>query len=226
MRLRVRQENRRCRQFVFLGLLVLISAVGHTAAPVDEPYQRFFTHYVDNRSIPEKALNLIGLTTKDVGRSFALIAGVTRYPNMPFLQQELKPAAEDLRHLESYLLDQEFFDEIVVLRDGEVTLDNLAYFLQHYFPDRLRRFPKSRFLFAYSGHGMADGPPDNPTGYLLKATATNLQDKTNGIPMRVVRVFIDQVVDVGHQVLVLINACNSGAFFSRRPFGELLCICP
>jgi lysozyme len=145
-------------RFVFGMLLVFISAIGHSAPPADKPYQRFFVRYVDNRSIPEKAINLIGLTGQDVGKSFTLLAGVTRYPNMPLLQQELKPAAEDLRQLEAYLRDQEFFDEIVVLKDGDVTLDNLLYFLQHYFPDRLRRSPKSRFLFAYSGHGMAEGP--------------------------------------------------------------------
>jgi hypothetical protein len=186
---------------------------------VDKPYQRFFVHYVDHRSLPEKALNLIGLTAQDVGRSFALLAGVTRYPNMPEGHQELAPAAEDLRQLQAYLRAQEFFDEIVVLQDGDVTLDNLAYFLQSYFPDRLQRFPKSRFVFAYSGHGMAEGPPGRPTGYLLKATATGLEDKPNAIPMRVLRVLVDHVVDAGHQVLVLVNACYSGAFLSRRPFG-------
>ena len=215
------QPMRRIRYLsVVVGVLLLcLPARGHSAAPVDKPYQRLFVHYVDHRSLPEKALNLIGLTAQDVGRSFALLAGVTRYPNMPEGRQELAPAAEDLRQLESYLRAQEFFDEIVVLQDGDVTLDNLAYFLQSYFPDRLQRFPKSRFVFAYSGHGMVEGPPGRPTGYLLKATATSLEDKTNAIPMRVLRVLIDHVVDAGHQVLVLVNACYSGAFLSRRPFG-------
>ena len=48
---------------VVVGVLLLcIPARGHSAASVDKPYQRFVVHYVDHRSLPEKALNLIGLT--------------------------------------------------------------------------------------------------------------------------------------------------------------------
>ena len=168
----------------------------------------------------EKALNLIGLTTQDVGRSFALIAGVSKYPNMPDPQKELPPAAADIEALQNYLKNQEFFDEIVVLKDGDVTEDNFKYFLEDYFPDRLRNSPKSRFLFAYSGHGMAEGPKENPTGYLLKSAARRLDDKVNAINMSVLRVYIDEVMDAGYQTLALINACYSGAFLSHRAFGE------
>ncbi len=211
-----------------LGGVVFLIAVTATASlaqnkppasVVPEPYRQKFVQYVDRRSIQEKALNLISLTSQDVGRSFALIAGVSKYPNMPKLDWELPAAAADVEMLRDYLQNQELFDEIVVLKDGDVNSDNLEYFLQNYFPDRLRKFPKSRFLFAYSGHGMVEGPRENPTGYLLKNTARSLSDKLNSINMSVLRVYIDQVIDAGYQTLVLINACHSGAFLSRRPFG-------
>ena len=193
----------------------------HQNIPTSVPreYWGCFAHYVDNRSLPEKALNVIGLSTQDIGRGFALIAGVTHYPNMTQEQQHLKPAAEDLGRLQAYLRDQEFFDEIVVLKDGDVTLQALRYFLEVYFPARLRQFPKSRFLFAYSGHGMAEDEKEYPYGYLLQATARNLADKENGISMNVLRLFVDHIISAGHQVLVLINACHSGAFLNNRPFG-------
>ena len=183
-------------------------------------YSEWGVHYVDKRSLPEQALNLIGLSSQDVGRGFALIAGVTQYPNMAREQQQLKPAGEDLRRLQTYLRDQEFFDEIVVLQDGDVSYPTLRYFLEIYFPARLRQSPKSRFLFAYSGHGMTEGSAENPFGYLLLSTARNLHDQENGISMDVIRTFVDRVIDAGHQVLVLINACHSGVFLNRRPFGE------
>ena len=209
---------------IFIILLWSALAFGQGKPPaslVPEPYYREkFVRWVDSRSMADKALNLIGLTSRDVGKSFALIAGVSKYPNMPKGDRELPAAAADIEALENYLKNQEFFDEIVVLRDADVTSDNLEYFLQNYFPDRLRNSPKSRFLFAYSGHGMAEGSKDNPTGYLLKSTARSLQDKLNGINMTVLRVYLEQVVDAGYQTLALINACNSGAFFSRRPFGS------
>jgi len=108
----------------------------------------------------------------------------------------------------------------VVLRDNDVTSENLEYFLQNYFPDRLKKSPKSRFLFAYSGHGISEGSKENPTGYLLKSTARNFEDKLNSINMSVLRVYLQQVIDAGYQTLALINACHSGAFLNRLPFGN------
>lgn len=131
-------------------------------------------------------------------------------------ESELKPAAEDIKKLVEYLRTYEFFDEIVVLKDGGVTTENLEYFLQTYYPDRLRKFPKSRFLFAYSGHGVTEGS----SGYLLKNTATSLRDKANRIHLGVVRVFVDEVAKAGHHVLVLLNACYSGAFLRRSIGGQ------
>jgi len=216
----------RCAPFWQVFTLVSLSATlafGQSKPPakaVPEPYRQKFVQYVDRRSITEIALNLIGLSSDDVGRSFALIAGVSSYPNMPELERELPAAAADIDELQNYLKNEEFFDEIVVLRDGDVTVENLEYFLQDYFPDRLRRSPKSRFLFAYSGHGMAEGSKDNPTGYLLKSTARNLDDKLNSINMSVLKVYLQQDIDAGYQTLALINACYSGAFLSRRPLGK------
>jgi TPR repeat protein len=182
--------------------------------PVSKDYKKFFVHYVDKRSILDKVFNYIGLENQDIGRSFALIAGVSHYPNMPLTDRELRPAAEDIKKLQEYLNTYEFFDEIVVLKDGAVTTENLEFFLQTYFPSRLRKFPKSRFLFAYSGHGMNEGS----SGYLLKNSARSLTDKDNSINLGVVRVFVDEVVRSGHHVLVLLNSCYSGAFL-RRSFG-------
>jgi len=194
---------------------LFVSIVSAQSRPqVPEDYQKFFVHYIDNRSISEKTLNLVNLTWNDVGRSFALIAGVSQYPNMPMTEKELKPAAKDITKLQDYLKTYEFFDEIVVLKEEYVTTENLEFFLQTYFPSRLKKFPKSRFLFAYSGHGMTEGA----SGYLLKNTARSRTDKTNGINLGVVRVFVDEVVKSGHHVLVLLNSCYSGAFL-RRSFG-------
>jgi Caspase domain len=198
------------RTFCFLVLM----GTPCLAQNVPQEYRRLFARYVDSRSLPEKALNLVGLTGQDVGRSFALIAGVTRYPNMPQAERELKPSEADLRQLAAYLRDQEFFDEIVVLRDADMKYETLRYFLEVYFPERLQKSPKSRFLFAYSGHGITEGN----AGYLLTSSARNMQDKGSSINLNIVRDLVDSTVEAGHQVLVLINACYSGAFL-RRPFG-------
>ncbi|BFU95903.1 MAG: hypothetical protein NTNFB02_26250 [Nitrospira sp.] len=200
----------------FLLAMTMPPVLHATEPPPAEPeYRKFFAHFVDKRSYKEKVLNLIGLTKDDVGRSFALIAGVSDYPRMPPLQKELAPAAEDLRKVEDYLKNVEFFDEIVVLRNQEVSLENFRYFLQSYFPQRLKNFPKSRFLFVYSGHGFNEGQ----RSYLVESNARNLRDREHSINLGHVKEWIDEVVDAGHHVLVLLNACYSGAFL-KRGFGE------
>lgn len=199
---------------VVLFCLFVSPVLAKNRPQVPKDFQKFFVHYVDKRSIWDKALNAIDVELKDIGRSFALIAGVSQYPNMSLTARELKAAAQDLEKLQQYLKTYEFFDEIVVLKEGDVTYENLQFFLQTYFPERLKEFPKSRFLFAYSGHGMNEGP----SGYLLKNTARSLTDKADSINLSVIKVLVDEVVSSGHHVLVLLNACYSGAFL-KRPFG-------
>ncbi|MCI5151176.1 MAG: hypothetical protein D3916_17640 [Candidatus Electrothrix sp. MAN1_4] len=110
---------------------------------------------------------------------------------------------------------KEFFDEIVVLQDEQVTEQNLKYFLQGYFPDRLKAFPKSRFLFAYSGHGITL----NKNGYLLQSTAQDLEDRLHSIKTETLRSYVEEVVQAGHHVLVILNSCYSGSFL-RSSYGN------
>jgi hypothetical protein len=64
------------------ALALPVVAWTQSTPPVPSEYQRFFVQYGDRRSLFEKALNSVGLTSLDVGRSYALIAGVSRYPNL------------------------------------------------------------------------------------------------------------------------------------------------
>lgn len=180
---------------------------------VPKEYRGCFVHYADdNRSLIEKALNHVRLTGKEIGRSFALLAGVSSYPNIP---ETLEPAKVDIEKLVDYLKTQEFFEEIVVLLNEDFTEKNLRYFLQSYFPKRVGT-PKSRFLFAFSGHGITD----NNKGYLLESTARSFKDKENAISLNSIRDLFTEVVGDGkaHHTLALINSCYGGAFLPR-PFG-------
>lgn len=206
-----------------VGLLLLIAVLALAlAAPraasaddIPDKYRRLFAHRVDSRTLSERTLNSIGMTSGDLGRSFAIVAGVSDYPNMQGASRSLPPAEEDMRKLVAYLRDQESFDEIVLLRNQDMNYDNLRYFLQAYFPERLQNNPRSRFLFAYSGHGIYD----RVNGYLLEAGASSMQDRSRAIDLKQVRDFFSLVIRDGHQVLVLINSCYSGAFL-QRSFGS------
>lgn len=116
-----------------------------------------------------------------------------------------------------YLKNEEYFDEIVVLWDEDMNEANLSYFLHDYFPSRLQAFPKSRFLFAYSGHGFMDGKE----GYLLGNSATSFADKKSAIDLRKLRGLVDDVVHAGYRVLVLLNSCYAGAFLMHTSFGSV-----
>lgn len=210
---------------IYLTLLALVlhlpsSALAQSTPDVPDQYKRFFFQFADRRSLYEKALNSIfRATSVPVGRSYALIAGVAQYPNFPAIDRFLKPGEVDIEKLELYLRDQEFFDEIVVLKDGDMTLNNLNYFLEAYFPSRLNVSPHARFLFAYSGHGYAEGSAETVRGFLLTSAATSRADRVNRIDLEVVRTLLGPVIDSAEKVLVLINSCHSGVFLGRKPFG-------
>jgi len=209
-------------------LVACVSGLGRflsAQAPLEVPakYKRLFYYYANNTNRYEKAVNSLGLPTRPVGRSFALIAGVTQYPNFSDEKDRfLKPAQVDIEKLKLYLKDQEFFDEIVVLKDGDMNLDTLNYFLENYFPEQLKKSPHARFLFAYSGHGYAESTADTARGFLLTSTATSKKDPDSRIDLSVLRSLLSPDIDAAEKTLVLINACQSGAFLTRRSFGDPL----
>ena len=67
------------RQYLIIALLLLLGIRYSIvfAQPVPPDYKKCFFHYVDKRSYVERILDSIGLTNNDLGRSFALIAGVS-----------------------------------------------------------------------------------------------------------------------------------------------------
>lgn len=201
------------------AILILLGLSGMVCAqdepPVSLNYRRFFAHYTDGRSIFEKVLNVAGITGRDVGRSIALVAGVSHYPRLPVGSRYFPPAEADRNQLVEYLEKEEFFDEVIVLWDEDMNSANLSYFLKEYLPKRLVAFPKSRFLFAYSGHGFSDGAD----GYLLRASATGFSDKRSAMGLLTLRGMMNDVVESGYYTLALLNSCYAGAFLNNKSFG-------
>ena len=213
-------QNCENKSVAILAVIALLQVLGASGAAQSRPavapqYQNFFAQYVDNRSMLERSLNLVGMTQGDVGRSFALVAGVSHYPRLAPGSRELRPAESDRDQLVSYLEKEEFFDEVVVLWDEDMNIENLTYFLKEYFPKRLAQFPKSRFLFAYSGHGFAQGDD----AYLIRSAATSLTDRKFTVALKDLRMLLDATVRSGYQVLVLLNSCYAGALLTSKTFG-------
>ncbi|HRC86431.1 MAG TPA: caspase family protein, partial [Thermoanaerobaculia bacterium] len=200
---------------VVVASLVPLGPALAQPASVPAEYRKYFVHYrEDNRSFLDKALTAIGLKDLEVGRSFALVAGVDTYPSLPAKDRYLEPARVDLEKVVGYLRDYEFFDEIILLRNEAVTDANFKYFLQGYLPPRLKASEKSRLLFAYSGHGIQDGP----RGYLLQASARSFEDLVNTISLEALSALYRPATEKAFQSLALINACHSGSF-GAQTFG-------
>jgi hypothetical protein len=116
---------------IVLALFIMgpLAAVGQPFPDyLPTKYRPFFKQFVDTRSLPERMLNITGLTSGEYGRGFALIAGVWKYPKISGAAGNLAPAADDVRKLLNYLKTYEKIDEIVVLTNEEVTEENLYFF--------------------------------------------------------------------------------------------------
>jgi WD40 repeat protein len=201
-------------KIVSLVLILLGTVSARALDSIPPQYNHFFAVRNDTRSLSEVMLNIAGYTGSDFGRSFALIAGISKYDKLG----TLAPAGEDVRKLTNYLRDIERFDEIVVIEDTDVSIENFDFFLTKYFPSQLSKFPHSRFLFAYSGHGTTS--VDKKRGYILTSKARSLDDQYNSISMSLLHAMFQDIVAEGYDVLVLINACYSGEFLAR-PFGSV-----
>lgn len=193
--------------------------VGSGGPDVPKEYRKFFYSYSETRAVQDNILSAAGLDPSRVGKSFAVIAGISEYPKMEPRYQHLVQASEDVRKLADYLKNVEHFDEIIVLQNDDVTFTNLAFFLQGYFPPKLAADPNSRLLVAYSGHGFTKGH----SSYLVTSPATRLDvqspDMYNALNLFNLRSLIQDSREYGHRVLVLLNTCNSGDFLNR-PFGS------
>lgn len=207
----------------FIPTIVFSQGQPGPDSTVPAKYRKFFMKYKDGRSMPANVLAAHGIDEHKIGRSYALLAGISHYSNLPSEQQELSPARVDVEGLLAYLKDHEYFDEIVVLEDQDVTLDNLNYFLQVYFPDRMGEAEQnSRFLFAYSGHGF-DFSGD---GYLLTSLAASMDDRRDSIDLAQLKVAVEKSVAKALNALVLINSCQGGVFLERLAFGEKQLVIP
>jgi hypothetical protein len=181
-------------------------------------------------------LTSIGLDTELVGRSFALLAGVDKYPNMPASLQSLVPAGKDIEKLAKFLVEDEVFEEIVILRNEDVNETNLKYFLQGYFPEVIASQTPStgpqagtvggdprartRFLFAYSGHGWSEHS-DGAAGksYLVQSHAEKIRARSTSIDTGVLRSWLRDVLNASYHSLALINACEAAGFINAA-FGD------
>jgi Caspase domain len=115
----------------------------------------------------------------------------------------------------------QFFDEVIVMENDQASFDNIRYFLRDYPRSRAIAYSgKTRFLFAYSGHGI---PKANAaTGSLVLANAASSGDISNLFQFNELKALLENLAAENYHVLALINACYGGGLFEAEIAGGVL----
>jgi hypothetical protein len=147
-------------------------------------------------------------------RQIAVLAGVSRYPNLPSSLQ-LLPASNDIAMLSDVLVRRLMFDEVIILKNENFNLDNLHYVFENYLPDLLKANPGSSVLFAFSGHGS----DLDDYGFLYFSNtktidASSYSDLDRAINLTSLKTMMAPTIRNAQHFLALINACNGGYFLS------------
>jgi hypothetical protein len=196
------------RAFFLAAILICLPRIALACLP--DSYGHLARHCVSEPQY-KKLLNLVfGTSAKP--RQIAVLAGVSKYPNLPASLQ-LPPAEHDVEAMATLLIEKLRFDEIIVLKNEDFTFGNLRYVFENYLPDVLRGSSKSRVLFAFSGHG-ADF---EDSGFLFFPATKTIQaasytDLTDAVNLTSLKATLAPTIWTAQQFLALINACNGGYF--------------
>jgi GH25 family lysozyme M1 (1,4-beta-N-acetylmuramidase) len=183
----------------------------------------FIVQYLsdDGKPDPRVARNL-KLAPGKLARSIALIVGISKYKNGRY---DIPAAKDDVNDLKSFVINDQGFDEVIVLEEENATIENIRYFLRKYAMDRTNYYEgKVRFLFAYSGHGLAvpfygdaqQPASRNPSVGLALAAAADEDDYQNLYGLNELRALFNDLAKNTYHFLALINACYGGDLFSLQ----------
>jgi hypothetical protein len=196
---------------VFIFVAAISSA--HSASTcLPKPYQGLETSCLQETRFDRLLSVAFGDGAKP--RQIAVIAAVSKYPALPQGLQ-LPAAATDIGMLQRVLIDKLGFDEVITLQNEDFSFQNLRYIFENYLPDLLQANPKSRVLFAYSGHGS----DFDDQGFLyFSNTATinagSYAELTDALNLTTLKVMMAPTMRNAQQFLALINSCNGGYFLN------------
>jgi lysozyme len=188
----------------------------------EERYCSFFVHYNTNAALlPTIVGDLLGVTNASGTRSIGLIIAIDDYPSMP--GHNLSAAAADAMNLQDFLIDDQQFDEVIVLRNTDASVENINYFLEDYLPNHADDFRdpsgqgKARLVIAYSGHGRPQ-TPSTQAAFIL-STATDVDGSTGIYKMTNFTSDVSALAAHYFHVLTLINACFGAGIFTAGDRG-------
>jgi hypothetical protein len=90
----------------------------------------FFAHYEPDDKTPDpRVAQNLKLKPGQLARSIALVVGISLYQNE---QYDAHAARGDVKMLKYFLIEDQQFDEVIVLENENATFDNIRYFLRKY----------------------------------------------------------------------------------------------
>jgi GH25 family lysozyme M1 (1,4-beta-N-acetylmuramidase) len=147
-------------------------------------------------------------------RSFAVLIGISRYPNLPEKDRELEPARRDLENMKSFLVEQSF-DEIIVIKDADANRATIDYFLNEYLPPQLdARQNTARVLVAFSGHGTQGDPVKKIPGALALQGFNPSSPNKDIYSLAQLAPVLQNLASRSFQFLALLGSCYSGGLFA------------
>lgn len=152
-------------------------------------------------------------------RSFAFVISISKYDNLiDPKDRNLTGVRNDLPNIISFLKEQQF-DEIIVLKDDQVTPETIRDVFDLYLIKQIRANQgRARFLFAYDGHGAPPPDPSLPGGLAL-SSIIGAQDSNpdHSFPLDELALKLKTIATFSLQSLALLGSCYSGgALFPYR----------
>lgn len=154
-----------------------------------------------------------------LSRSYALVISNSKYPNFGEEKDRTLAAAKvDLDNLKQFLEDQSF-DEIIVLENKDATRQNIDHFLGSYLSKQLDLRPKAaRVLIAYTGHGAPGDTEHKIPGSLVLHEARDSGDSDHLYDLRDLNAKLEKLANKSFQFVALIGSCYSGGLFGPTAY--------
>jgi lysozyme len=188
----------------------------------------YFEHFASENDPPDARIaRNLKVGVGEFARSIAVVVSISEYANSQFNLPAAKIDAYNLKH---FLIEDQKFDEVIILENQSATIENIRYFLRTYATERAAFYGgKVRFLFAFSGHGVpvqTVGDVETSTGVrpsvgLALANAANDHDLDNIYGLNELRPLFTDLAKNTYHFLALINACYGGDLFGlSMPGGD------
>lgn len=187
---------------LFHILILLISNLAYS----QEDFSRFVLRKKkENESFLEKAMQSMNAFTQvPFDKSYAIIIAIGEYDYLP----PLEAPKFDAEKMKNFLLNTGEYDEIIVLQNSDANFENIRYFMQTYFPERMKK-GRNKLLFYFTGHAtQVRGYNDRTIGLLQLKEATNGLNE-NTINMSEIETWANLIPHATH-MLFLLDCCFSG----------------